>query len=70
VAERRYESCAVEIIRHRRLLPALESLSIASADEVDGDLLAARLRDEAVATRATVAWQHLVGVVAHKSAQQ
>ena len=43
---------------------------IASADEVDGDLLAARLRDKAVTFRATVAWQQLVGAVGHKSAQQ
>jgi len=60
----------VEIIRYHRLLPALQSLGIASADEVDGDLLAVRLPDEAFATRTTVAWQNLVGTVAHKPAQR
>jgi hypothetical protein len=38
----------------RTVLPTLESLDIASANEVNVDTLAARLRDEAVATRATV----------------
>jgi len=60
----------VEIICYYRLIPVLESLGIASADEVDGDLLPVSLHDEEVATRTTVAWQNLVGTVAHKPAQR
>lgn len=45
----------------RSLLPAIERLGIASAEEVDVDTLASRISAEAVAENATVVWISAVG---------
>jgi SAM-dependent methyltransferase len=45
----------------RSLLPAIERLGVATADEVDIDTLASRISAEAVAENATVAWVSVVG---------
>jgi SAM-dependent methyltransferase len=45
----------------RSLLPAMEQLGIASAEEVDIDTLASRISAEAVAESATVVWTSVVG---------
>jgi hypothetical protein len=45
----------------RTLLPAMERLGIATADEVDVDTLAARVSDEVVGAQGTVTWFSLVG---------
>ncbi len=54
----------------RAFLPAMERLGIATASEVEADTLAAQLGDEAVAARATVVWQNLVGAASRKPAEQ
>jgi hypothetical protein len=45
----------------RSLLPAIERLGIASAEEVDVNALASRIGAEAVAENATVVWVSMVG---------
>ena len=50
----------------RTLLPAVEQLGIATADEVDVDTLAERISDEVVATQGTVTWFSLIGATARK----
>jgi SAM-dependent methyltransferase len=49
----------------RSLLPAIERLGIASAEEVDVDTLASRISAEAVAENATVVWVSVVGAATH-----
>jgi hypothetical protein len=53
----------------RSLLPAMEQLGIASADEVGVDTLAVRLRDELVTSGGAVVWVSMIGAVARTSAQ-
>jgi ubiquinone/menaquinone biosynthesis C-methylase UbiE len=50
----------------RTLLPTLESLGIATANEVQIDTLARRISDEAVATSGTVVFKSLIGAAARK----
>jgi len=52
----------------RTLLPTMEQLGIATADEVDVDTLAARVSDEVVGAQGTVTWFSLVGATARKLA--
>ena len=47
----------------RSLLPAMERLGIATAEEVDVDTLASRIGAEAVAENVTVVWISMVGAV-------
>jgi hypothetical protein len=47
----------------RSLLPAIERLGIASAEEVGVDTLASRIGAEAVAENATVVWISIVGAL-------
>jgi hypothetical protein len=48
----------------RTLLPAVEQLGIATADEIDVDTLAERISDEVAATQGTVTWFSLIGATA------
>jgi hypothetical protein len=48
----------------RSLLPAIERLGLATAEEVDVDTLASRISAEAVAENATVVWVSVVGAAA------
>ncbi len=52
----------------RTLLPAIEQLGIASAEEVGVDTLAERLSDEVTAANGTIVWIYLVGATVHKPA--
>jgi hypothetical protein len=54
----------------RTLLPTMEALGIATADEVDVDTLASRISDEAVAAGATLIWMSLIGAASRKPAEQ
>ncbi len=50
----------------RSLLPMMERFGVATADEVQVDSLAQRLRDEVVATGGVIVFANLVGAWAHK----
>lgn len=52
----------------RTLLPAMEQLGIATADEVGVDTLAERISDEVVGAQGTATWFSLVGATARKLA--
>jgi hypothetical protein len=54
----------------RTLLPTMEALGVATADEVDVDTLASRISDEAVAAGATLIWMSLIGAFSRKPAEQ
>jgi SAM-dependent methyltransferase len=58
-----YQHCAALV---RTLVPALERRGIASADEVDAETLATRLREEVTASDGVVVWLTLIGAVARK----
>jgi len=54
----------------RTLLPTIEALGVATADEVDVDTLTSRIGDEAVAAGATLVWMSLIGAFSRKPAEQ
>src|SRR5262249_60451976 len=62
-----YAACADLM---RTLLPSMEALGVASADEVDVATLASRISAEAVATGATVIWMSLIGAASRVPTDQ
>jgi SAM-dependent methyltransferase len=52
----------------RTLLPTMEQLGIATADEVDVDTLAERISNEVAGAQGTVTWFSLIGATARKLA--